>query len=240
MVDFSTLKALTIPEGEVKRIESGGVKLWEAGGGDSVYDLYQRVEYITTAGSGTSRGWFLTDFIANNQSGLEFTWSVSSFSDTAFFGSTTGGTNARCYVFYPRTTTVGYHGWNTAISATVTTAANTVYTSRLNWLNNRKAILLDANGNTKSTKSLTGTLVQQVSPIAICRYNNKTSTPTSSRPVTVCSARCSQGTEIVRAYYPCYRKSDGEIGLLETLTGHFEPSKVANGFTKGPDIDWDI
>lgn len=228
MMDFSRLSALTIPEGDVVRIDVDGVKRWEA----NVRDLYQRVEYITRPKSG---GWFRTDFIADNQSGLELSFSVPSFSDTATMGSrASGSTNGRCYVFYPRAATAGYIGWNTAQSWSVSTVANTQYTTRLNWLNSRKAVILNADGSTKATKSISGTLVQHTSPIDICAYNNG-----NGRAMSLYGARLSQGSEIVREYFPCYRKSDGEIGLLETITGQFVVSMVANGFTKGADVAWD-
>lgn len=227
MMDFSKLTALTIPEGDVKRIDVNGVKKWEV----SIRDLYQRVEYITRKASG---GWIRTDFIANNQSGLELSFSVPSFSDVATMGSRESSvTNGRCYIFYPRSTTVGYIGWNTAQSWSVSTTANTLYTTRLNWLNDRKAIILNADGSTKATKSISGTLVQHTKPIDICTYNNG-----NGRAMSLYGARMSQGSEIVREYIPCYRKSDGEIGVFETFTEQFIPSQVSGGFTKGADIDW--
>lgn len=227
MMDFSKLVALTIPEGDVKRIDVNGVKKWEV----SVRDLYQRVEYITRKAGG---GWFRTDFFANNQSGLELSFSVPSFSDVATMGSRESSVkNGRCYIWYPRSATVGYIGWNTAQNWSVSVAANTVYTTRLNWLNSRKAVILDADGSTKATKSISGTLVQHTKPIDICTYNNG-----NGRAMSVYGARMSQDSEIVREYLPCYRKSDGEIGFMEMLTGQFIPSEVAGGFTKGADIPW--
>lgn len=227
MIDFTSLKSAFIPEGEAKRIDVNGVKKWEL----NVRDLYQRVEYITRKKSG---GWFRTDFIADNQSGLELSYSVPSFSDTATMGSRESSvTNGRCYIFYPRATTTGYIGWNSAQAWSVSTVANTQYTTRLNWLNSRKAVILNADGSTKATKSISGTLVQQTKPIDICTYNGG-----AGRDMSLYDARLSQGSEIVREYFPCYRKSDGEIGLFETITGQFLPSMTSGGFTAGPDVAW--
>ncbi len=236
-MDFTGVTALSIPEGAVSKItNAAGDVIWEKPASDG-RDLYQRVESITTTG-GTSGGWFLTDFIGNNQSGLEFSFSVPTWSDSATMGSKTTATNSRLYVFYPMSNAKGYAGWNTAQGVTVSTKANTKYTTQLNWLNNRQVILFDANGGTLKTASLSGTLVQQVAPVAICRYNNATSNPSSGRAMTVFSARISQGSEIVREYLPCYRKSDGEIGLWEVYTGQFVPNKNVSGLSKGADIDW--
>ena len=233
-VIFDNVKSFTIPEGEVQSLSVNGEVLWERFTED-YREVYQRVKSITTNSTG---GWFLTDFIANNNSGLEFTYSVPSFSDIATMGSRTSASDTRCYVFYPRTTTVGYFGWNTATSVSVTTKANTIYTTRLNWLNSRKSILLDEEGNSLFSKSISKTLVQQTSCVGIGRYNNATNTPTSKRVVSIFGARLSQGDEIVREYIPCYRKSDGEIGLFEIFTKTFVPSQVANGCTIGEEIGW--
>ena len=228
MIDFSTLKALTIPEGDVRRIDIDGVKRWEK----NTLGLYQRVKYITRPKSG---GWFRTDFIANNQSGLELSFSVPSFSDVATMGSRESSvTNGRCYIFYPRTSTVGYIGWNSAQAWNVSTEANTLYTTRLNWLNSRKAVILNADGSTKATKSISGTLVQHTKPIDICSYNNG-----AGRAMSLYGARFSQGSEIVREYIPCYRKSDGKIGLYEVYTGQFLASANEDGvLTCGENVDW--
>ena len=236
MIDFTGVSAISIPEGSVAKIaNSAGEILWEKVTAD-YRELYQRVEYVHTAGS--SGGWFLTDFIANNTSGLEFSFSVSSSADIATMGSRTSASDTRCYVFYPRTTTVGYIGWKTAQSWSVSTVLKTMYTTRLNWLNSRKAVILNADGTTKATKSISGTLPQQVSPIGIGRYNNATNSPTSARPITIYGARMTQDSEIVREYIPCYRKSDGEIGLYETFTGQFVTNAGTGTLTKGEDVEW--
>lgn len=230
MIDFSTVKKIVTPRGEVAKIQRGGEILFERIP-DDFRELYQRVEYLSRKAGG---GWIRTDFIADNQSGLELSYSVPSFSDTATMGSrASGSTNGRCYIFYPRAASSGYIGWNTAQGWSVSTTVDTMYTTRLNWLNSRKAVILNADGSTKATKSISGTLVQQTSPISICTYNNG-----SGRAMSVYGARLSQGSEVVREYLPCYRKSDGEIGMMEMLTGQFVPSQVAGGFTKGPDIAW--
>ena len=114
MINFSTINSISIPEGNVAKItNAAGEILWEKRADDDFRNLYQRVEYITRKAGG---GFLRTDFIANNQSGLELSYSVPSFSDTATMGSrASGSTNGRCYIFYPRAATVGYIGWNNDI-----------------------------------------------------------------------------------------------------------------------------
>ena len=60
----------------------------------------------------------------------------------------------------------------------------------------------------------------------------------SSRDMIFYGARISQGREIVREYIPCYRKSDGEIGLYEKYTDQFIVNTGSGTFTKGDDVEW--
>lgn len=238
MIDLQNVKSIFTPRGEVASIARGSETLWKKVSAD-YRDIYQRVEYVYTAG-GTNGGWFITDFIPDNTTGMEMTYSVQKFSDIAMMGTRNSATDTRCYNFYPRATTVGYVGWKTAQSWSISTTAGTKYTVRTNWLNSKKAVMLNADGTTKATKSITGTLPAQATPIGIGRYNNATNSPTSSREVTIYGARLSHGSEVVREYIPCYRKSDGEIGLYETFTDTFVTSANGGTLTKGSDIDWDV
>ena len=43
-------------------------------------------------------------------------------------------------------------------------------------------------------------------------------------------------TDVVRDYIPCYRKSDGEIGLYELIEGRFLTNQGTGTFNKGLDI----
>lgn len=237
MIDFQNVESIFTPRGEVTKIARGTEVLWEKVSVE-YKEIYQRVEYVYSAG--TSGGWFLTDFVPDNTSGMELTYSVSTFVDIAMMGTRNTSSDTRCYNFYPRAATVGYVGWKTAQSWSVSTATNTKYTARTNWLNSKKAVILNADGTTLATKSVSGTLPTQVTPIGIGRYNNATNSPTSARPITIYGARLSHGSEVVREYIPCYRKSDGEIGLYETFTNTFVTSANANSFTKGSDIDWEV
>ena len=44
-------------------------------------------------------------------------------------------------------------------------------------------------------------------------------------------------TEVIRNYVPCYRKSDGVIGLYDTINREFKTNEGTGSFTKGSDIN---
>lgn len=204
-------------------------------------DQYQRVEYITSAEEGTYP-YIITDFIADNTCGLEVIASFSVMQDRIPMGSRVDGSTAtRFYCVYPLSTTSVYYGFNGGSSISCSTSLNTIYRLQTNFLNSRLVNVYEENGTRKASASLNATLTTQTVPVSIFGYNSGSSgAVTSKREYKLYSARCSKGHEVVREYIPCYRKSDGVIGLYEKFSGQFltDVSGSANGFTKGPDIDW--
>lgn len=204
-------------------------------------DLYQRVEYITSAESGTYP-YIITDFVADNTCGLEVIASFSVMQDRIPMGSRTDGSTAtRFYCVYPLSTSSVYYGFNGGSSISCSTKLNTIYRLQTNFLNSRLINVYEEDGTRKASASINATLADQTVPVSIFGYNSGSSGSVSSkREYKLYSARCSQGHEIVREYIPCYRKSDGVVGLYEKYTDQFltDASGSANGFAKGADIEW--
>ena len=99
----------------------------------------------------------------------------------------------------------------------------------------------DATNVSEFAYNFTETLATQTAPIGIFCYLRNVDgeySSQSSRDMIFYSARISQGAEIIREYIPCYRKSDGEIGLYEKYTGAFLTNEGTGTFTKGDDIEW--
>lgn len=212
-----------------------------SGGPTDDRDLYQRVEYITSAEEGTYP-YIITDFIADNECGLEVIASFSVMQDRIPMGSRTDGSTAtRFYCVYPLSTSSVYYGFNGGSSISCSTSLNTIYRLQTNFLNSRLVNVYEEDGTRKASASLNATLAAQNVPVSIFGYHSGSSGAVSSkREYKLYSARCSKGHEVVREYIPCYRKSDGVVGVYEKCTGQFltDASGSANGFAKGPDIDW--
>lgn len=211
------------------------------GGGSSEPDfkeLYQRVEYIESAEEGTYP-YIITDFVADNDSGLEIVALFPAMQDRIPMGSRLDSNATRFYCAYPLSTSSCYYGFNTGASFSCALSASTKYRLQTNFMNSRMVNVYDMNGIRKGGTSISQTLVQQTVPVSIFGYHNAASGEvTSKREYRLFSARCSQRHEIVREYIPCYRKSDGVIGLYEKFTGQFLTNGGAGVFTKGADIDW--
>ena len=201
-------------------------------------DQYQRVEYITSAEDETYP-YIITDFIADNSCGLEVVASFPKLQDRIPMGSRLDANATRFYCVYPMSASSVYYGFNTGASISCALSVNTIYRLQTNFLNSRLVNVYTEDGTRKANASLNATLTQQSVPVSIFGYNSGSSGVVSSkREFKLYSARCSRNHEVVRDYAPCYRKSDGEIGLYEKVTGQFLTNIGGGAFTKGADIDW--
>jgi hypothetical protein len=200
-------------------------------------DQYQRVEYIESAEEGTYP-YIITDFYADNDTGVEVVASFAVMQDRIPMGSRQDSGSTRFYCAYPLSTTSCYYGFNIGASISCSTKVNTKYRLQTNFMNSRQAIIYEANGTRKAFATFTQTLGEHPVPISIFGYNSGSGgAVTSKREYKLYSARLSHGFEVVREYIPCYRKSDGVVGLYEKFTGTFLTAEVG-AFAKGADIDW--
>lgn len=214
-------------------------KIAGGGGGETPdeRDKYQRVEYIISAEEETYP-YIITDFIADNSCGLEIVASFPILQDRIPMGSRENSDATRFYCVYPMSANSIYYGFNTGSSISCQLKVNTIYRCQTNFLNSRLVCVYENNGTRKANVSLSATLVQQSAPVSIFGYHSASSGSVSSkREYKLYSARCSRGHEVVREYIPCYRKSDGVVGVYEKFTGQFLTSEVGS-FTKGADIEW--
>ena len=222
---------------ELKRV----ITSIEIGGGTPAEDeykkLYQRVTYIESDEAETYP-YIITDFIGNNASGLEIIASFPTMQDRIPMGSRLNSDPTRFYCVYPLSTSSIYYGFNTGVAISCSLKVDTIYRLQTNFLNSRLVNVYDESGARKGGGSISNTLTQQTAPVSIFGYNYAGNGSVSSkREYKLYSARCSQGHEVVREYIPCYRKSDGVVGVYEKYTGQFLTPEVS-AFAKGADIDW--
>lgn len=211
-----------------------------AGGGGTEpdpRDQYQRVEYIESAEAETYP-YLITDICADDNTGVEVVAAFPALQDRIPMGSRLDSGSTRFYCVYPLSASSCYYGFNIGSSISCSTKINTIYRLQTNFLNSRQAIIYDENGTRKAFGNFTQTLTKQTVPIAIFGYNYATQgTVTSKREYKLYSARISQGFEVVRKYFPCYRKRDGIIGLYEEFTRTFLTAETG-AFAKGADVEW--
>lgn len=237
-----------VPSGELELTENGthdvtsyasvNVNVKTGGEAESYKQLYQRVEYIESAEEGTYP-YILTDFYADNESGMEIIASFPTLVDKIPMGSRENSDATRFYCVYPLSANSIYYGFNTGTTISCKLQVDTVYRLQTNFLNSRLVNAYEEDGTRKGSGSISSTLTPSHSvPVSIFGYNSASSGVVSSkREYKLYSARCSEGHEVVREYIPCYRKSDGVVGLYEKFTGAFLTAETGT-FAKGADIDW--
>ena len=203
-------------------------------------DQYQRVDYIESAEEETYP-YLITDFYADNDSGVEVIGSFPILQDRIPMGSREDSGTTRFYCAYPMSSSSFYYGFNIGSSVSCSTKVNTVYRLQTNFMNSRQAIVYEENGTKKAAGNFAQTLPKHTVPVAIFGYNSASSGAVSSkREFKLYSARLSRGFEVVREYIPCYRKSDGVVGLYEKFTGAFLTPPTGLAFTYGEAIDWEV
>ena len=219
----------------------------EAGGGGGVTpepdfrDLYQRVEWIEPAEEGTYP-YIITDFYADNDSGVEVIAAFPALVDRIPMGSRENSDPTRFYCVYPLSANSVYYGFNTGVTISCKLTVDTTYRLQTNFLNSRLVNVYEMDGDRKGGGAISDTLEPSHSvPVSIFGYNYaSTGNVSSKREYRLFGARCSRKHEVVREYIPCYRKSDGVVGVLEKFTGAFlvNADPEGSGFAAGPEIDW--
>lgn len=201
-------------------------------------DEYQRVEWIKSDG----KAYILTDIIANNLTGFEITASYTKQADSITCGSRATSGNTRFFAPYLLSSSSLYYGFNTGTSLSYSNKTNTKYISTINFFNSRCATFRTTQSNAGTVGSLAGrTLSQQTSAIGIFTFTQTSNSNIGTvHNYTLYSFRISQNNELVRNYVPCYRKSDGVIGLYDLITNQFLTNLGNGEFTKGENIEWEV
>lgn len=193
---------------------------------------YQRVEYITSDGT----AYVTTDFIADNTCGIEMVLSFPGFADHTWSGSRTDSGSTRFFAPYAYSASIWYAGFNGNVKISASTQIETIYRCQVNFLNSRLTTVHDEAGALKGSASISETLTEHIYQICIFTQNYG-GIPRTPRIFNLYSARCSRGYDVVREYIPCYRKSDGVIGLYDKFTKQFLTNAADTGaFAKGPDV----
>lgn len=205
---------------------------------------YQRVEYITAAEEETYP-YIITDFIADNDSGLEVVASFPKLADRIPMGSRVDSEPTRLYCVYPMSNSSFYYGFNGGYSISGSPKADTIYRLQTNFLNSRMANVYDEDGIMVKSAVIASSikLTKQTCPVSIFGYNRgDTGAVSSKREYVLYSARCTQKHEVVREYIPVRRKSDGAVGLYEKFSGTFwgNDDTAGSAFAAGPDIEWEV
>lgn len=223
-MDFSQVKAITIPEGSVNRILSGATVLWEKTGGFPAG--YQQVEYIESTGT----QYIDTGVLAASGLSMDERMSyVTVPNDSCFVGARTTATRFYLHHTYPGKFAYGY---NTYVSSDATPQAGVIYNIHTDLNVGDQKMYVDGvevrSGSNTVNISLNYTLY-----IFCMNRDGNAQFFTEGR---LYELKLYKDGDKIRDFVPCYRKSDGEIGLYDFVSATFFTNSGSGTFIKGADV----
>ena len=225
MVDFSSVKAITIPNGNVKKITKNNIVLWEKDS-SRLPSEYQEVEYIESSGT----QYINTQYIINSNVRFELKTSISSFAGGSWHTLFGGrmywnssdafdiGYSASGYMY------VNIGGVNPSVYTNI--SLNTVYEI----VADKDKTIVNGNVSSYSSSLTSGTY-----NIYLFALNNLGSVDEYGR-IKIYTFKIYEGDTLVKDYVPCYRKADNVIGMYDTVTNTFLTNAGSGTFTKGADV----
>ena len=186
----------------------------------SLPDAYQEVEYIRFSGSKTDGQYLDAGLVpTNHTTEAKMTFEDSSYSNTVF-GTSQG------YKYY-RFAAYGndyYWGLDNAEGGSTGTYTTGVHTLVYNGDNN--AVVLDG-ATIGSGAAITSTTNLLIGQRDACFFTGK---------LYYLRVTDKSTGNVVRDFVPAYRKSDGEIGLYDTINGVFYTNLGTGSLTKGANV----
>ena len=195
---------------------------------------YQRVEWIASDGTAYVKSGY-TPTLNLDKITWRYSLTASYTGDKMFFGfASDGGSNIRVYgELY------NMHSWYAALLGAYVgstlidrgTGLNTIYDVEMTTTS------LTVDGYTASaSNAYSGGNSHE---IFILAYRNPSGNPAyrNNSATRLYSLTFYEGSNVAANFVPCYRKSDGEIGMYDTVSKSFHGNADGSGsFTKGNDI----
>lgn len=222
-VDFSRVKSVTIPEGNAKKIEIDGVTVWEKST-SRLPSEYQEVEYIESTGT----QYIDTGIVGKNGIRILAEMGWATLSGSLFGSRKTSGATRFFVTYYANRIDFGYGGDTVS---DVSPQAGQIY-----------EIDFDVTGGTYNFgvdgtyKTGRATELDTECNMFIFGANRPYTTNQLSKSIFKSMTIANANNEMLRDFIPCYRKSDGEIGLYDTVSKNFFTNSGTGTFTKGQDI----
>ena len=233
-MDFSAIKSITIPEGKVVSITSGGKVLWESNGLPSAY---QKVEYIQDINTGTAylNLGFAFDTAATIEFGMYF---LSGQTVGQIFGAAENSGKLRCMGTIPVDSTHGAFYGSTGSAYTTNTFS--ISTGKLDYVVTIKKgglTIYNAQNNTTVKNTTQGAYTMTNNLHLMGQNYNGTNRCAGWRRVYYFRYFDKNNT-LICDLVPCYRKADGVIGMYDLVRQQFLTNQAKSGtnFTKGADV----
>lgn len=248
MIDFSAIKDVTIPEGKVKSISRNGVVIWSAPveGSSILPNEYQQVAWIKAAKGvqayinlGFAFDTAATIYIEQY---LDAAPSWVANEQTYIFGAANSTGALRCMFTAPENNN-GAFAYGSSGSAYVYSQGKYIYAGKnsveivfkkgdIHWKN------LDT-GEVATTKTTNGAFTMTDNLYLLAQNYKGSPRFNGTNGHERCVGRFSyhdKSNTLICDLYPCYRKSDGVIGMYDLVRGLFLTNVGSGSFTKGTNV----
>ena len=232
-INFANVKAITIPEGSVKSIASGGVTLWQLAPQTTAYRLLEYIKF-----SGTE--YVLTDHKPTNNRYYYLNFEIASkVNDRFIFAAGGDATDAglmRCTVRTSASYFQRRYGRNSSSNGNIGTTCviNTFYQLRFRIFDDFQAYfaIADSNGTVQGSSSVTAVTFTpaNMNTFGIMGYGQGSyaSNLVAGKVYRYYYRIGDASGELGCNAYPVQRKSDGRCGLYDTVTNTFYPMDGKN------------
>lgn len=227
MIDFSKIKSLTIPEGNVVKIEASGVILW-----DKNQSEYTELEYIEATGT----QYIDTGILASDYSdGLhyEFTGIISSqnTSEEWLWGALNNGKRSGNLLISDSNNNLSLYVGGTSATAKQVSLVNDAKITLASFATskNPETATLALNGveSTTSSSNLEASDMPSIN-IYLLKCNGSSKTPAKAK-VYGFKIKTADGT-LIRNFVPC-KNASGIVGLYDKANNKFYENDGTGEFT---------
>lgn len=228
-VNWSTVKAVAIPEGNVEKVAIKGTTVWKYGGLPSIY---QAVEYIGNTGTQYIKTGYTPTPSYNTRIDMQYMFTATQLGDKMLFGST-GGSSSITYECEAFNVTQwycggGYYQFRNVIR-NVGTALNTKYT----FLINGNTMTVNGSSASQNQTRTKGPALE----LYIFAWNSNGKAEYINSGARIYQLKFTVDGTVEADFVPCYRKSDNVAGMYDLIGRRFLTNAGTGTFTVGQDID---
>lgn len=218
-IEWSKVKAVKIPEGDCKRVAINGTIVWEKSGLPSEY---QRVEYIESTGTqyiDTTIHPVLSDGLF-----AKFQFISGNLSNYRPFGAYSPGVAID--------STGGLRIWTQSTSTI--NPANKITDGNVHTIQCSEDGTWDYDGETVLIAKPIQNQAKRTITLFKANYTNGVMYGEGTSRMY--DFQYFRNGEVICSLVPCYRKSDGEIGMYDLVNGVFYTNSGSGTFIKGEDV----
>ena len=233
-MDFSKLKSLTIPEGNVTQIAVGGNVIWQS---SPLPSAYQQVEWIrNTATSSTSGQHLDLGFPFDTAATIHLNYIAETASGQPFGAAENSG-KLRCMISFA--SNFSFYGSNGSSYLNAATSGVDFTGKEVNIIFTLKKGALFGEDTISGVKTKTITTQAEYTMtrnLVLFAQNYNTAVRYNGQHKVKSFQYYDKNDTLICDLIPCYRKSDGVIGMYDIVRKIFLTNAGSGSFTKGADV----